>query len=162
MSATVDPKCEFLRHCVATLAYRAGKAVAGAGPEFAHFRAGDSTRTPVQVLAHIGDLLHWGLSIAEGNERWQNSSPLEWSKEVDRFFAALKAFDDFLASGKTLGAPAEKLFQGPVADALAHTGQIAMLRRLASTPVKGENYAAADIRAGRVGADQTPPKREFD
>ncbi len=161
MSATVDPKCEFLRHSLATLAYRAGKAVAGAGPEFADFRAGDSTRTPVQILAHIGDLMDWALSMAEGNQRWQNSTPLEWPKEVERFFAALKAFDDFLASGQTLGAPAEMLFQGPVADALTHSGQIAMLRRLARTPVKGENYAAADIRAGRVGPDQTAPKYEF-
>jgi len=66
-----------------------------------------------------------------------------------------------LASDKPLHAPVEKLFQGPVADALTHVGQIAVLRRLAGSPVKGENYFVADIAAGRVGADQAAPKREF-
>ena len=61
-----------------------------------------------------------------------------------------------------LKAPIERIFQGPVADALTHIGQIAMLRRLAGGPMRAENYHKADIAMGRVGAGQTPPKREFD
>ena len=55
----------------------------------------------------------------------------------------------------------EKLFQGPIADALTHVGQLAMMRRAAGAPVKGENYFVADITVGRVGQEQTAPKREF-
>jgi hypothetical protein len=151
-----------LRHALATLAYRGGKAVRGAPASFADYRCGDSSRTPVQILAHIGDLLDWGLSIAEGQQKWHDSEPLAWEEECDRFFAALKEFDDYLASDKPLHVSAEKLFQGPVADALTHVGQIAMLRRMAGAPMKGENYFVAEITVGRVGPDQPPAKKEFD
>ena len=157
-----DPKRELLRHTVATLAYRGGKAVRDADDSFASFKASETTRTPAQILAHIGDLFDWALSIAKGNEAWKNSAPLEWREEIDRFHAALKGFDDCLASDAELSASCERLFQGPVADALTHVGQLAMLRRLAGEPMKGENYSRAKIEAGRVGADQEKPKREFD
>ena len=87
---------------------------------------------------------------------------MPWDQEADRFFAALKSFDDYLASTEPLQVPAEKLFQGPVADALTHVGQIAMLRRMAGGPVKGENYFVAEIVSGSVGAQQAVPRREFD
>lgn len=157
-----DTKREMLRHPVATLAYRGGKAVRDAPDSFASFKASETTRTPSEILAHIGDLLDWGLSIASGNEKWNNATPLSWTEEIQRFHKALSAFDAYLASDAELHAPCERLFQGPVADALTHVGQIAMLRRIAGTPMKGENYSRAKIEAGRVGADQHSPKREFD
>jgi hypothetical protein len=80
---------------------------------------------------------------------------------VERFFAALKKFDDYLASEEPLQAPVEKLFQGPIADALTHVGQIVMLRRLAGQPMKSENYYKAEIVIGRVGVEQSSPKMEF-
>ena len=156
-----DPRRDMLRHTLATVAYRGGKAVRDAPAGFGEFQAGSGVRTPGQILAHIGDLFDWGLSIAKGKQAWNDSTPLAWDAEVARFFSTLKAFDDFLASAEPLQAPAEKLFQGPVADALTHVGQISILRRLAEGPVKAENYYRADIVVGRVGAEQTPPKREF-
>ena len=156
-----DQKREMLRHTVATLAYRGAKAVRGASDSFAAFKASDTTRTPAEILAHIGDLLDWALSIAKGKEAWNNTEPLEWSKEIERFHAALKSFDDYLAADSEIDASCERLFQGPIADALTHVGQIAMLRRIAGEPMKGENYSRAKIQAGRVGAEQEPPKREF-
>jgi hypothetical protein len=156
-----DPKLVLLRHTVATLAYRGGKAIRNAPAGFADFNGGHGLRTPGQILAHVGDLFDWALSSAMGQEKWHNSTPLPWDQECARFHAALKKFDDFLASGQPVQASLEKLFQGPTADALTHVGQINILRRLAGAPVKGENYYVADIRAGRLGADQTPPKREF-
>ena len=157
-----DPKRELLRHTVATLAYRGGKAVRNAPAEFAEFRGCASGRSAGQILAHLGDLLDWSLSIAQGKQTWRNSEPLSWDKETARFFAALKSFDDYLASAEPLHVPAEKLFQGPVADALTHVGQIAMLRRMAGGPVKGESYFVADVVVGRVGPEQAAPKREFE
>ena len=151
-----------LRHTLATLAYRGGKAIANAPASFANYGAPDTARTPAKILAHIGDLMDWSLSMAEGRREWRDSSPLSWDQECERFFAALKRFDDFLAADQPLQAPAERLFQGPIADALTHVGQIAMLRRMAGCPIKGENYFVADIAVGRVGPDQAPPKREFE
>jgi hypothetical protein len=156
-----DPKRELLRHTLATLAYRGGKAVRNAPEGLAAFQAGEGVRTPGQILAHIGDLLDWALSIAKGQQKWHDSKPLPWEQEVERFFAALKKFDAFLASSEPLRAPHEKLFQGPIADALTHVGQLNILRRLAHAPVKGESYYVAEIETGRVGADQAAPKREF-
>jgi len=152
---------DLLRRCLATVAYRGGKALRDAPECFANFQLGDSSRTPVQILAHMGDLFDWALSIAKGQQVWHDSNSLPWAQEVDRFFKTLKNFDDFLASGEPLHASPEQLFQGPVADALTHIGQIAMLRRLAGAPIKGENYYQADIACGRVGKDQASPKREF-
>ncbi len=156
-----DPRA-FLRHTLATLAYRGGKAVRGAPPEFASFKAGETSRTPVQILAHIGDLLGWMLTMAQGRGTWQNSEPLAWDSEIERFHVRLADVDAFLASEEPLHDSAEKLFQGPVADALTHVGQIAMLRRIAGAPMRGENYHKADIVVGRVGAGQSAPRREFD
>ena len=157
-----DPKREMLRHTVATLAYRGAKALRGAPDSFATFGPSDTKRTPAQILAHIGDLLDWALSIAKGDETWNNSDPLPWPQEVARFHQALKSFDNYLASDGPLAASCERLFQGPIADALTHVGQIAMLRRMAGAPIKGENYSRAKVEAGRVGAEQEQPKREFD
>ena len=125
------------------------------------FHADEGVRTPGQILTHLGDLMDWALSMANGKREWHDSKPLPWGDEVERFFAALKKFDDFLASSEPLQAPPEKLFQGPIADALTHVGQIAILRRLAGDPVKGENYYKAEIVVGRVGAEQAKPKLEF-
>ncbi|HKW01094.1 MAG TPA: hypothetical protein VJN96_14820 [Vicinamibacterales bacterium] len=151
----------FLRHALATLAYRGGKAVRNAPADFSSFQAGPSSRTAGQILAHIGDLLDWGLSLAQGQQRWQDSAPQTWEQDVARFHAALAAFDAYLASGAPIACADEKLFQGPIADAFTHVGQIGMLRRLAGSPVTGENYFRAGIEIGRLGPEQTPPKREF-
>jgi hypothetical protein len=155
---------EFLRHTVATLAYRAAKTMRGAPETFAGFLAPGAGRTPVEIVAHMSDLFDWGLSMAKGAGKWTTAVPQAWDAECARFFAALKAFDDVLASGEPLGYELTRLFQGPVADALTHTGQLAMLRRLHGAPMKGESYNRADVVAGRVGAEQTPasPKFEFD
>jgi hypothetical protein len=150
-----------LRHTVATLAYRGGKALRGAPSDFSTFRIADGTRTPGEILAHIGDLLDWALWLAKGEHRWNNTPPASWDADVKRFYAGLGKFDSYLASGAPLVKPAEELFQGPVADSLTHVGQIAMLRRLAGGPVRGENYARAEIVTGRVGAEQAAPRAEF-
>lgn len=152
----------FLRHTLATIAYRGGKTIRNAGPDFANYGSQETSRTPARILAHIGDLMDWALSMADGSRKWNDSTPLPWDKECERFHAALKKFDDYLASGKPLQASADKLFQGPIADALTHIGQLAMLRRMAGVPIKGENYFAAEITVGRVGADQAAPRKPFD
>ncbi|MGD0497068.1 MAG: hypothetical protein ABSC23_01395 [Bryobacteraceae bacterium] len=161
MTAVPDSKTVSLRHALATLAYRGAKALRAAPPEFAAFRAAPVSRTPVEILAHMGDLLDWTLAMANGKFDWRESTPLPWDQETARFFAALEALDRRLAAEEPIEAPAEKLFQGPIADALTHVGQIAMLRNIAGAPMRGENYFVADIAAGRVGLEQHPPRREF-
>jgi len=118
--ASPEPERQMLRHTLATLAYRGGKTLRGAPEGFSAYGASETTRTPGQVLAHIGDLLDWALSISQGKQEWHNSEPQSWETDSQRFFAGLAAFDAYLASGEPLGAPAEKLFQGPIADALTH------------------------------------------
>jgi hypothetical protein len=158
----MDDKRALLRHMVATVAYRGGKAVRGAPASFATFSGDGTDRTAVKILAHLGDLYDWALTQAKGAEAWNDSTPLAWDREVDRFFAALRRFDDYLASDAALAATPEKLFQGAIADSLTHIGQLAILRRLGGARMKSENYSRADIVAGRVGAEQTAAKREFD
>jgi hypothetical protein len=140
---------ELLRHTLATLAYRASRALEGSPESFATFAG--AGRQPAQILAHMGDLFDWALSMAEGNQRWHNSEPLPWPEEQRRFFAILSAFDAYI----------DRLFQGPVADAFTHVGQLAMMRRLAGSPIRGENYYIAEITAGHTGAEQNAPVKPF-
>ncbi len=156
----MDEKRELLRHTLATVAYRATRALEGTPDSFATF-SGTGGRQPAQLLAHMSDLFDWALSIAKGNQQWHNSEPLPWAEAQEHFFASLKAFDDYLASDEPVHGSHERLFQGPIADALTHVGQLAMMRRLAGSPGGGENFHAADIAAGRVGADQAEPVRPF-
>jgi hypothetical protein len=158
----MDDKRALLRHAVATVAYRGGKAVRGAPAAFASFSGDNSERSAVRILAHIGDLYDWVLSQAQGTEAWHDSPPLDWDREVERFFAALLRFDAYRASDAPLAVPHEQLFQGAIADSLTHIGQLAILRRFAGVKMKSENYSKAEIVAGRVGPEQTPPRREFD
>ena len=160
-TASYDPVRTFLRHSVATLAYRAAKALRDAPAGFEAFSPGDSSRSAGQILAHMGDLFDWALAMASGAEKWHDATPMAWPQESVRFFAALTAFDQYLASDAVLHIAPERLLQGPIADALTHTGQITMLRRLAGAPVRGESYNRAQIEIGRTGMDQHPPKREF-
>jgi hypothetical protein len=153
---------DLLRHTLATLAYRGGKALRGAPDDFVNFRASETGRTPGEILAHLGDLLDWALSLANGAQKWQNSPVLDWNSGQNRFFLALEALDRRLSAPDPPACPPEKLFQGPIADALTHVGQIAMLRRMAGVPIKGENYFVAAISPGNVGAQQPPPRVEFD
>jgi hypothetical protein len=120
---------ELLRHTLATLAYRASRALEEAPESFAAFDG--AGRPPGQILAHMGDLFDWALSMAEGNQRWHNSEALVWPEEQRRFFA------------------------------LTHVGQLAMLRRLAGCPIRGENYYVAEIALGNLSAEQPVPVKPF-
>jgi len=161
MSSASKPQIEMLRHCLATVAYRGAKAIRGAQPDFANFRTSEGVRSPAEILAHVGDLYDWALSLARGKQEWHDSKPLPWPQETERFHKSLKVLDEFLASADALHCSAEELLQGPIADSLTHIGQLTILRRLSGAPIRAENYARAAISAGRVGADQTPPKHEF-
>jgi hypothetical protein len=155
----MNGKREFLRHALAALAYRASRALEGAPDEFGGF--GGCDKTPAQILAHMGDLFDWALSAAEGQQRWHVSEPLPWAEEKARFFGALTAFDAYLAGPEPVHAEMERLFQGPVADAINHVGQLAMMRRLAGYKIHGENFYVADIKVGRTGEEQASAVRTF-
>ena len=161
MTSETDTAREMFRHTLATLAYRSGKVLRGVNADFATFPNGEHGRTPLELLAHLAELLEWGLSIAKGNETWSKVKPKDWEHERERFFAALSAFDQFLASAEPMRCPPQRLFQAPIADALTHVGQLALLRRLAGIPIRGENYFLADIATGRVGPEQSAPNFEF-
>ena len=159
--SSTDSGRQLLRHAVATVAYRGGKVLRGAPEGFSSFTVGEGGRSAGAILTHLGDLIHWAFSMVNGRREWHDSEPDSWNVEVARFYSALSVLDAYLASNHPLQAPIDKLFQGPVADALTHVGQLAMMRRLAGAPIKSENYYVADIAAGRVGPDQVAPKREF-
>ncbi len=153
--------CAVLRHLAATLAYRAAKVLRDAPPDFGGRTFAASTRQPVRIVAHLGDLMAWANTIARGEYVWKAEGGDDWQRELGRFFAGLEALDRALAAGVPPGA-VEKLIQGPLADALTHVGQLAMLRGIAGSPVRPESYARAEIVAGRVGLDQAAPRVEFD
>jgi hypothetical protein len=80
-----DPGRNLQRHTLATLSYRGGKTLRGASESFAKFQIAPGSRTPEQILAHLGGPFEWALSLVRRKEAWHNSQPLPWSKDVDRF-----------------------------------------------------------------------------
>jgi len=162
MPTTTDPARIALRQMAATLAYRAAKVLRDAPPDFAHKSFGDATRQPVRIVAHMGDLMSWGVSMAGGGKEWKPAGGDDWKTEVERFFVGLAALDAVLAADGEFRGSVDKLIQGPIADALTHVGQLAMLRGMAGAPVRPESYAKAAITAGRVGLDQEAPRAEFE
>lgn len=151
-----------VRHLAATLAYRAAKVVRDAPPEFAHSTFGRATRRPVRIVAHMADLMEWAVSLAQGGYTWKAGGGDDWEVEVRRFFTGLAELDRLLAADSAFAGSTDKLIQGPLADALTHVGQLAMLRGMAGAAIRPESYARAEIVAGRVGLDQAPPGKEFD
>jgi hypothetical protein len=151
-----------LRHLAATLAYRAAKVLRDAPADFAHASFGPATRRPVQIVAHLADLMAWAVTIARGDYAWKAEGSDDWTVEMRRFFTGLEHLDRELASSDTPPGSAEKLIQGPLADALTHVGQLAMLRGMAGSPIHPESYARAAITTGRVSLEQAAPVTEFD
>lgn len=160
-SSAPDAARQLLRHTLATLAYRGGKVLRDAPLGFSEISAGRGCLSAGAILAHMGHLIAWGVSMASGQPERHNPKSMVWAEDVRHFYAELAAFDAYLASDQPMHTSMEKLFQGPIADALTHVGQLAMMRRLAGAPITGENYFVADIASGRVGPDQAAPKREF-
>jgi hypothetical protein len=147
---------------VATLAYRAAKVLRDPPPGFDTVSAGGGGRNAVLILAHLADLMAWGVTIAKGDYLWTAAGSDTWAVEVDRFFAGLAALDLALESATLADDSIEKLIQGPIADALTHVGQLSLLRGIAGAPVRPESYARAAIVIGRVGREQAPARKEFD
>lgn len=162
----IDVSRTLLRHLVATLTYRAAKVLRDVPADFGGLAFGSSTRRPVLIVAHMADLMSWAGRLARGESLWKAEGSDDWNAEVTRFFHELADLDRALASEDTLRGPVEnpieKLIQGPLADALTHVGQLAMLRGMAGAPIRPESYARADIVVGRVGMEQTPPRAPFD
>ena len=152
----------FLRHTVATLAYRAEKVLRDPPEGFAGYRPSPTSRTALATLVHLGDLLEWAEGMARGEYRWQPVAQSEWAAASDRFFRGLAALDAALSDSEAPSLPAEMIFQGPIADAFTHVGQLAMMRGMARAPVQPESYAQADIGVGRVGREQNATRTEFD
>ena len=153
-----------LRHTLATLAYRALRALHPVPPDFAGFRAGTVSRSAIEILAHMGDLMDWAARSLAGDRSWHEVPVADWDAAKDRFYGELTGFDQALQQQGASPVPDDlimRLWQGPVADALTHVGQLALLRGLAGAPLKGENYFVADIATGRTTAIQPPARRNF-
>jgi hypothetical protein len=153
---------EVLRHFVATLAYRAAKVLRDVPAEFGQTTFGSATRRPVLIVAHLADLMSWAITMTQGDVKWKADGSDDWTVEVNRFFSGLFILDRMLGEANLDDRAIEQLIQGPIADALTHVGQLAMLRGMAGYPVRPESYARAEIVRGRVGPEQAPPRREFE
>ena len=144
----IDEKRAMLRHLLATVAFRAKIAVADVDDDFANFRVGKTARTPGEILAHLGDLIHGSHLLLKGEMVELRSAPMSWSNETERFFSGVRELDAFLASDAALAFPVEKFIQGPIGDALTHVGQLVFLRRLFGSPISEQPYFETEIIPG--------------
>lgn len=153
----MDEKRKMLRHFLAALAYRTQKALRAAPSGFGDFSAGEGTRTPRELVRHMTSVLGYARTFFVGGRYWPEELP-NLASEVERFHAMLADIAGHLQREESLlGITPEQLLQGPFADAMAHAGQLAQLRRLAGSPVPPENFIEADIHPDRLGPEQPPP-----
>ena len=156
----MDRDRQLLRHFLAAIAYRTQKALRGAPDHYPTFSAGNRVRTPTELVRHMTALMGYVCTFFEGGTYPTKPEPLlSFKEEVDRFHRMIEAVGSLLASDAPCSITTEQLLQGPFADTMTHVGQLAMLRRLADSPVAPENFIYADIRADRLNADQPPPAR---
>jgi hypothetical protein len=156
----MNDKRAMLVHFLAALAYRTQKALRGAPPSFASFEAGNRVRNPKWLVQHMDSVLGYALTCFEGEPESYRSDPLPtFEGEIHRFHGKLEELARHLRAGTRLRmASEEQLLQGPFADAMTHAGQLAMLRRLAGSPIPPENFIVADISADNLGPDQPEPR----
>jgi hypothetical protein len=146
-----------LRHFLAALAYRTQKALRGAPDDFADFRAGTNVRTPRELVWHMTSVIGYARTMLHGGSFDPPALP-SFAAEIERFHATLEALrDDFGNPALTATISDQQFLQGPLADAMTHAGQLAMLRRLAGSPVASENFIFARIDSANVGAAQPEP-----
>jgi len=158
--SSVDRDRELLRHFLAAIAYRTQKALRGAPEHYPTFSAGNRVRTPVELLRHMTALMGYVRTHFQGGSCPIKPDPLPtFKEEVARFHNVVEAVGELLKSGAQCSISTEQLLQGPFADTMTHVGQLAMLRRLADSPVAPENFIYADIQADRLHADQPLPAR---
>jgi len=138
-----------LRHLLATFAFRTATCLRDAPAGFAYFGAGNGVRTPAEVIRHMTGLMYFAHGLLVETPRLE-LPPLDWDGEVVRLQAALRDLDEAVAAASQWQSDPLAALQGPLADALTHTGQLATLRRLAGSPIQGGNYARAGIRAGEL------------
>ncbi len=157
----MDRDRELLLHFLAAIAYRAQKALRGAPPHYPEFGTGLQARTPVAILRHMTSLMGFTQTLFLGGSYPMQPDPLPtFADEIDRFHRTLSGVADLLRAGTPLREiSTEQLLQGPLADTMTHVGQLAMLRRLAGSPVPPENFIYAEVRADRLGSDQAQPAR---
>ena len=154
----MDRDRELLRHFLAAIAYRTQKALRDAPEHYATFSAGHRARTPTELIRHMTSLMGYVRTFFEGGTYKPDPLPA-FEQEVERLHGMIEQVGELLASGAKCSITTEQLLQGPFADAMTHVGQLAMLRRLADTPIAPENFIHADIRADRLHADQPRPAR---
>jgi hypothetical protein len=158
----MDSAYAFVRHTLATLAYRAEKVIRDFPADAKERRFAPETRTSTEILSHLGDLMALAEGMARGQRIWEPAPITTWDDACNYFFEKLAAADAALAAEFPESARSEIIFQAPIADALTHVGQLAVLRGMAGAPIHPESFGRADIRVGRVGRDQTPALAPFD
>jgi hypothetical protein len=146
-----------LRHFLAALAYRTQKALAGAPAEFADFRALPTVRTPHELLWHMTGLVGYARTFLRGGD-YAPPRAASFDDEIERFHQVLRELRDDLGDPSlTATITDEQFLQGPFADAMTHAGQLALLRRLAGSPVPSENFIQAKVSADNVSRAQPAP-----
>src|SRR5690348_18455129 len=127
----VDPsKRELLVHFLAAIAYRTQKALRNAPPEFGEFRPADGVRTPAELVRHMTSVLGYARTFFTGGSFWPDALPT-LTDEIERFHQTLADLGSYVQSDEhKCSLTAVQLFHGPLFDAMTHSGQLAMLRRI--------------------------------
>jgi hypothetical protein len=155
----MDGKQLLIQHFLAALAYRTQKALRYAPPEFASFSAGQSVRTPHELVNHMNSVLGYAGTFFLGGSYRAPQLP-EFAAEVERFHETLTNLARLVEiESEWQSITPEQLLQGPLSDAMTHAGQLAMLRRLSGHPIPPENFVFAEIEAAKLGPDQALPAR---
>ena len=145
-----------LRHMVATIAYRSSRSLRDVPAGFSDVRLPGESKSAAELLLHMTNVLAFAIATVTNTERIRHE-PLEWGREVDRFYSQLGDLDSKLAGTVEIEPGMDlRLVQGPLSDVLTHIGQLHAMRRAAGAPIAATNYIKAEIHIGCTSLMKQP------
>ncbi len=140
----MNQNSHFIQHFLKVLSYRFEKAIHNAAESYPKHASGHGIRTPLELLGHMNGVLEFAISSLKNQPR-RNIPEQSWQEQITLYYEKLKELNQLMQENSFDTDTLERILQGPLADAMTHIGQLAMMRRLANSAIAGENYFAADM-----------------
>ena len=121
------------------------------------FRPAPTTRTPFELVWHMTGVIGYARTFLHGGD-FEPPRLGSFAEEIARFHETLGSLSgDFADPSLTARITDEQFLQGPLADAMTHAGQLAMLRRMHGSPVPSENFIFAKVSDANLSSAQALP-----
>ncbi len=131
-------------HLLESANYRFQKVVEEADASFSSFSLGHDTRSALEIINHLVNVLANADAILRETDRveWHTYN---WEQGKQQFKFVIQGLQDFLDQNEVEEGMMELMIHGPLSDVFGHIGQLAMMRRVSGKPMNRVNYMKAPV-----------------